>query len=200
MVESASGFSRLTLQRYRGTNRCLREELGEGEELRMMVIPAGEFLMGVPEGEPGSRDRERPQQRVTVPEFLMGRFPVIQEQWRVVAGYPRCDREIDPEPSQFKGDNRPVERVSREEAEEFCLRLSVKTGRRYGLPSEARWEYACRAGTKTPFYFGQMLRGGSWNNNPENCRSAIRYFNRPGDRNNDIGLRVMCESPRALCS
>ena len=113
--------------------------------------------MGAPEDEPESGDDERPQHRVAVPQFLMGRYPVTQAQWRVVADYKKSERDLDPNPSRFKGDNRPVEWVSWEEAQEFCLRLSEKTGKTYCLPSEAQWEYACRAGTTTPFHFGEML-------------------------------------------
>jgi formylglycine-generating enzyme required for sulfatase activity len=87
----------------------------------------------------------------------MGRYPVTQSQWRSVAGYKQEERELKPDPSKFKGDNRPVEQVSWDEAVEFCRRLSVKSGREYRLPSEAEWEYACRAGTTTPFHFGETL-------------------------------------------
>jgi formylglycine-generating enzyme required for sulfatase activity len=94
---------------------------------------------------------------VSVPEFCLGRYPVTQAQWRVVAGYEQIEQKLDPDPSRFKGDNRPVEQVSWDDAQEFCRRLSVKSGREYRLPSEAEWEYACRAGTTTPFFFGETL-------------------------------------------
>ncbi len=70
-----------------------------------------------------------------------------------------CSREkgLAPDPSRFKGDNRPVDQVSWADAQEFCKRLSVKTGKDYCLPSEAEWEYACRAGTTTPFHFGETI-------------------------------------------
>ena len=71
--------------------------------------------------------------------------------------YQQIEQELNPEPSMFKGDNRPVEQVSWNDATEFCKRLSAKTGREYKLPSEAQWEYACRAGTKTPFHFGEII-------------------------------------------
>ncbi|MGH2414455.1 MAG: formylglycine-generating enzyme family protein, partial [Microcystaceae cyanobacterium] len=74
-----------------------------------------------------------------------------------VAALPRVNRNINLEPSHFKGDDCPVERVSWDDAVEFCARLSKKTGREYRLPSEAEWEYACRAGTTTPFYFGETI-------------------------------------------
>ena len=147
----------LRLRRYTRTNQGFHEELGDGVRLTMMRIPAGTFVMGAPETEEESRDNERPQHEVSVPEFCLGRYPVTQAQWRSVAGYEQIERELNPDPSSFKGDDRPVEQVSWDDAQEFCRRLSVKSGREYRLPSEAEWEYACRAGTTTPFFFGETL-------------------------------------------
>jgi formylglycine-generating enzyme required for sulfatase activity len=87
----------------------------------------------------------------------MGKYPVTQAQWRVVADLPKVERDLAPDPAKFKGDTRPVEQVSWDDAVEFCQRLSKQTGREYRLPSEAEWEYACRAGTKTPFHFGPTI-------------------------------------------
>jgi formylglycine-generating enzyme required for sulfatase activity len=78
----------------------------------------------------------------------MGKYPVTQAQWQAV---------MDNNPSHFKGENHPVENVLWKNAVEFCQRLSDKTGKTYRLPSEAEWEYACRAGTTTPFYFGETI-------------------------------------------
>jgi formylglycine-generating enzyme required for sulfatase activity len=91
--------------------------------------------------------------------FFMGKYPVTQAQWRAVAAYEPVNKslELKPDPSKFKGDNRPVEQVTWEDAQEFCQRLSAKTSRLYRLPSEAEWEYACRAGTTTPFHFGETI-------------------------------------------
>ncbi len=86
------------------------------------------------------------------------KYEVTQAQWRVVAStFPKVNRDLNPDPSHFKGDNLPVEQVSWDDAVEFCLRLSQKTERKYRLPSEAEWEYACRAGTNTPFAFGETI-------------------------------------------
>ncbi|NJN61304.1 MAG: formylglycine-generating enzyme family protein [Coleofasciculaceae cyanobacterium RL_1_1] len=123
----------------------------------MMSIPGGTFQMGSPEDELDRYGDESPQHEVTVQPFFMGRYAVTQAQWRVVAGYPQIDREFDPDPASFKGDNRPVEQVDWDDAQEFCQRLSAKTGKRYRLASEAEWEYACRAGTVTPFHFGETI-------------------------------------------
>ncbi|MGF1480619.1 MAG: formylglycine-generating enzyme family protein [Cyanophyceae cyanobacterium] len=156
-MTNAPASSGLMLHRYRRRNKCLHEQLAEGVTLTLMLIPAGEFLMGAPESEPESSGSERSQHRVKLESFLLGRYPVTQAQWRVVAGYPLVERELERNPSTFKGENRPVEQVSWEDAKEFCRRLSAKTGRSYRLPSEAEWEYACRAETETPFHYGEMI-------------------------------------------
>ena len=122
---------------------------------KMVAIPGGEFLMGSPPGK-GSAF-VYPQHPVTVPSFLRGKYPVTQAQWQAVVSLPKIDRDLKPEPSSFKGKNRPVENVSWYDAVEFCQRFSIATGRDYRLPSEAEWEYACRAGTTTPFHFGETI-------------------------------------------
>ncbi len=147
----------LTLHRYKRTNKSYTEDLGDGVKLTLMLIPQGVFVMGAPEEEPESSKAERPQHTVRVSQFLMGRYAVTQAQWRVVAGYELINKELKPNPSRFKGDNRPVENVSWEDAKEFCQRLSAKTGKDYRLPSEAQWEYACRAGTTSPFHYGETI-------------------------------------------
>jgi formylglycine-generating enzyme required for sulfatase activity len=145
-----------------------RQALPQGQTLELVEIPAGEFMMGSPEEEEG-RDvypRAFPdteglnveqQHRVSLPGFYLGQHPVTQAQWRAVASLPAINYELSPDPAQFKGDHRPVEMVLWYEAVEFCDRLSQHTGRSYRLPSEAEWEYACRAGTPTPFYLGDTL-------------------------------------------
>ncbi|NJM22377.1 MAG: formylglycine-generating enzyme family protein [Richelia sp. SM1_7_0] len=145
------------IERYRRTGLHFVESLGSGVELEMVLIKGGTFTMGAPEDEEGSSDDERPQHQVTVPTFFMGKYQVTQAQWKAAANLPQVERELQPEPSNFKGDNRPVEQVSWYDAVEFCARLSNHTGRKYSLPSEAEWEYACRAGTTTPFHFGETI-------------------------------------------
>jgi formylglycine-generating enzyme required for sulfatase activity len=217
----------------------------------------------------------------------MGKYPVTQAQWRAVAGLPKVKRDLKSDPSRFKGDRLPVENVSWYDAVEFCARLSKYSEREYRLPSEAEWEYACRAGTMTPFHFGEtittdlanydgtddkdgkwkgsygkgtlgiyrqkttevgifpanafglydmhgnvwewcadswhenyreapnigipnigmawnrniendndnqmrLLRGGSWEDNPVNCRSAPRIWDNPDSGYDNIGFRVVC--------
>jgi formylglycine-generating enzyme required for sulfatase activity len=123
----------------------------------MVRIPAGRFLMGSPPEEAGRNSDEGPQHEVTLEAFWLGETPITQAQWRKVAGWPKVERDLAPDPSRFKGDDRPVERVNWHEAIEFCRRLSAHTGKNYTLPSEAQWEYACRAGTTTPFHFGATI-------------------------------------------
>ncbi|MDE5123036.1 MAG: SUMF1/EgtB/PvdO family nonheme iron enzyme [Trichodesmium sp. St19_bin1] len=142
------------------------EDLGNGIKLQMVYIPGGTFTMGSPESEEGRYDDEGPQHDVTVPPFFMGKYPVTQGQWKELASRTDLKVKLDLklEPSYFKEPyqdidrwHRPVERVSWYEAVEFCERLSKLTQRNYRLPSEAEWEYACRAGTTTPFYFGKTI-------------------------------------------
>jgi formylglycine-generating enzyme required for sulfatase activity len=134
-----------------------KEALAEGVAIIMVQIPEGEFLMGSPPDEEGHFGNEGPQHRVRLQRFFLGQTPVTQAQWQVVAGWPKHERELTPDPSRFKGTNRPVEAVSWLDAIEFCKRLSRRSGMEYTLPSEAQWEYACRAGTTTPFHFGESI-------------------------------------------
>jgi len=143
--------------RKRSQAQFFAENLGGGVILEMVAIPGGTFLMGSPETEKGRYDDETPQHTVRVAPFFMAKYPVTQAQWRAVAAFPKINIDLEPDPSDFKGANRPVENVSWHEAVEFCARLAKKTGKTYRLPSEAEWEYACRAGTTTPFHFGETI-------------------------------------------
>lgn len=263
------------IQRQARQARLRRENLGNGVTLDIVLIPGGTFLMGSPEDELDRRESEGPQHQVSLEPFFMGRYPITQAQWRAVTSLPQVERKLDPDPSYFKGDNRPVERVSWHEAMEFCDRLSKKLGQPYTLPSEAQWEYACRAGTSTTFHFGETIttdlanyngnytyglgpkgtyrreltevdsfppnafglydmhgnvwewcldqyhenyrgaptdgsawmagsyssrpirRGGSWFDDPRNCRCASRYTNNPTFRLDLNGFRVVSVPPRA---
>ena len=247
-------------KREKGQAQSFTENLGKGINflvkgfnLEMIAIPGGKFMMGSPEGE--GRDNEKPQHEVTVQPFFIGKYPVTQAQYQQVMGK---------NPSKFKGDDqRPVEQVSWDEAEEFCQRLSKQIGKEYRLPTEAEWEYACRAGTTTKYYFGdditgklanygrnigettavgkyspnafglydmhglvwewsqddwhgnyegapndgsvwllgksskKVVRGGSWDTIPNDCRSAFRHYLTRDDRFDVIGLRIVCVAPRS---
>ena len=119
-----------------------------GITLNLVRIPGGDFMMGAPESEEDGWSSQRPVHRVAVPEFWMGQYAVTQAQW---------DALMDNNPSRFKGPKRPVDTMSWHDAIAFCQRLSDRTGKDYRLPSEAEWEYACRAGTTTQFHFGSVL-------------------------------------------
>ncbi|MFN7469210.1 MAG: formylglycine-generating enzyme family protein [Pseudanabaena sp.] len=249
------------------------EQIAEDITLEMVYVPSGDFVMGASKKEERSYDNERPQHSVAIPAFLMGKYPITQEQYEAVMG-------TNPSYFKHKPDSPlcPVENVSWEDAQEFCKKLSKLTGREYKLPSEAQWEYACRAGTTTPFHFGETistkvanyngnntygigekgeyrkkttpvgyfkvanefglydmhgnvwewceddwhgnykgsptddtvwidakskennntfhpLRGGSWNFNPEECRSASRNGYSLGQRTYDFGFRVISFAP-----
>jgi formylglycine-generating enzyme required for sulfatase activity len=236
------------------------ENLGNGISLEMIYIPGGIFTMGAPANEKGSSEDEYPQHRVQISSFWMSKYPITQAQWQAI---------MDNNPSAFQGNNRPVEQVSWHDASQFCQRLTEKTGHQYQLPSEAQWEYACRAGTTTPFHFGhtiitdlanydgndsyaseakgkyreqtidvgqfhpnafglydmhgnvgewcadlwhdnyshaptdgrvwekggekalRLLRGGSWNDIPDDCRAAYRSWYASNSQNDLVGFRVI---------
>ena len=229
--------------------------------MKFVLVPAGSFWMGTKFG-PKVADNELPQHRVTISKsFYLGKYEVTQGQWEAVMGS---------NPSEFKGGNRPVEKVSWEDIRRFVRRLNAKEGvRAYRLPTEAEWEYACRAGTTTPFHFGntisadtqanydgnhpygngskgryrktttpvgsfpanrfglhdmhgnvrewvqdvykdtaydshaakdpiyegsgsrRVFRGGSWNFSAGGLRCADRYYSSPGDRDYDLGFRLL---------
>ena len=148
---------KLKITRSPGRNPCFDETLGEGMALRMMQIPGGTFMMGSPEDELDNYASEQPQHEVSVATFFMGKYPITQAQWRFVAALASLEIELNPDPPNFKGDDRPVEQVSWHEAVEFCQRLSRYSQKQYQLPTEGQWEYACRAGTTTPFHFGETI-------------------------------------------
>ncbi|OCR01274.1 hypothetical protein BCD67_25775 [Oscillatoriales cyanobacterium USR001] len=124
------------------------EDLGSGAILEMILVPGGRFDMGSPNTEVGCDRDEWPQHNVNISPFFMSKYKVTQSQWEAVMGN---------NPSNFKGAQRPIENISWNDAVAFCQKLTQKTGKHYRLSSEAEWEYACRAGTKTPFYFGETI-------------------------------------------
>jgi eukaryotic-like serine/threonine-protein kinase len=132
-----------------GSAQRYTEALGNGVNLKMVKIPGGKFMMGSPDSEKDRKADESPQHQVTVSEFYLGQTLVTQSQYQAIMGN---------NPSYFKGNDKlPVEQVSWLDAVAFCEKLSQKTNRIYRLPSEAEWEYACRAGTNTPYAFGETI-------------------------------------------
>lgn len=267
--------TRINISYREGRAKYFGEDLGNGVKLEMVVASGGSFLMGSPKTEIDRSPAEGPQHQVIVAEFSLSKYAVTQAQWAAVAKLPKVSRDLAPDPSHFKGGNLPVERVSWEEAIEFCDRLSHFTGQNYRLPTEAEWEYACRVGTVTPFHFGEtittdlanyqgtkafangpkgvyrqettpvdrfgfanafgltdmhgnvwewcvdhwhdnyegapvdgsawisdlgsslrVIRGGSWSDPLENCRSASRRALASDHRRPNVGFRIACSPPQ----
>ena len=132
-----------------GVDRDIALDLGNGVSMKLVLIPAGIFVMGCDQEEEGHRDDEGPPHEVTISRpFYMSRYEVTQQQYESVTGK---------NPSSFRLSTGPVEQVSWEDSVDFCRKMSQKTGRKVRLPTEAEWEYACRAGTKTPFHTGATI-------------------------------------------
>lgn len=133
------------------------QDLGGGETLDMISIPANRFLMGAAAGELKCGEYECLQHPVKTKAFFLGKTPVTQAQWQAATRLPKVGRDLDPNPSYIVAGNHPVECVSWLDSQEFCARLSAHSGLNYDLPSEAEWEGACRAGTTTPFHCGATI-------------------------------------------
>lgn len=146
---------------------------GDDASIDLVALDGGIFEMGASNAEALAARRElqyaaaatalrwiqeeQPRRSVTVSSFRIGVTPVTQLQWAAVASLPKARIDLEPNPSAFAGEDSPVEQVSWYDATEFCERLSAATGRTVRLPSEAEWEYACRAGAGSPFAFGETL-------------------------------------------
>ncbi len=144
-------------ERKQGSASFFVEPFADVFGIQMILLPAGTFLIGSPASEQGRQAREGSQHAISITQLSMARYPITQAQWHFVADIPRVNLDLNLNPSRFTSDTHPVEQVSWFEAVEFCDRLSLHTGRPYRLPTEAEWEYACRAGTTTPFHFGQTI-------------------------------------------
>jgi formylglycine-generating enzyme required for sulfatase activity len=145
--------------RYLGKSYYLTQALGKGVTLEMVYIPEGKFLMGSLESEGKRYSNERPQHLVEVKPFFISKYPITQAQWKEIASLPEARSKLKLRPSPQGGKSHPVTQISWFDAVELCERLSQsqKIGYKYRLPTEAEWEYACRAGTKTPFHFGEVI-------------------------------------------
>ncbi len=128
-----------------GPDRELTLDLGNGVKLELVLVPAGKFMMGSPEKE-AKRDSDETRHEVTIRQpFYMGKYLVTQEQFEKVMGANH---------SKFKGAKNPVNNVAWDDAQDFCRKLSTTSGKTAQLPTEAQWEYACRAGSTTVYCFG----------------------------------------------
>ena len=158
-------FETLKVDRYGELTKTIRgkvlasaEDLGSGTSLEMIQIPAGTFMMGAARAEGDASAEGEPQRKVTIPSFWMGKYTITQSQWRqFLALKERTVLEsCQPLPLGERA-NQPINGISWPEAVDFCHWLSQLSGRDYRLPSPAQWEYACRANTTTPFYFGETI-------------------------------------------
>ena len=145
--ESAASVSKEAISKAKSPPKELTVDLGKGIKLELVLIPAGEFLMGSPDSDKDVDADEHLQHRVRITKpFYLGKYLVTQEQWEAVMG---------DNPSHFKGPKNPEEMVSWEDCQQFLKRLNDKVGGgKFQLPSEAQWEYACRAGSETRYCFG----------------------------------------------
>ncbi|MDV3351280.1 SUMF1/EgtB/PvdO family nonheme iron enzyme [Leptothoe sp. LEGE 181152] len=145
------------IENHESQTEYYRETLDNGGvTLDLIKISGDIFKMGCPIGEAGG-NTEMPQHKVQINEFWIGKYPVTQEQWQYIASMPKVSKDLEPKPSAFEGKTHPVECVSWYDAKEFCQRLTQATGISYRLPTEAEWEYACRAKRTSPFYFGPTI-------------------------------------------
>jgi eukaryotic-like serine/threonine-protein kinase len=164
------------------------EQLGNEITLELVYIPAGSFLMGSPPGHRFNWSDGRPhwscgypQHLVNLPTFHMSKYPITQSQYQAIVGN---------NPSGFPGDNRPVEFLTWFDAENFCMKLTRMTGRKYSLPSESQWEYACRSNTTQTYNFGDTITS-----DLVNYRSFHPFAPKPEghqginrDRTTDVGI------------
>jgi formylglycine-generating enzyme required for sulfatase activity len=163
--------------------KIIKYSLPQNVILEMVEIPAGSFLMGSSDREPEKRENETPQHEVNLQTFYLGKFPITQAQWlAVMKSLPNISE-------GFHGEKLPIVNVWLEKAIEFCTRLADLTGEKFRLPTEAEWEYACRAGTTTAFSFGETLTTDLANFNGEQpfgqtpkgefrkCLTSVRFFN-----------------------
>lgn len=147
--------------------------LEKAEPIEMVWIPQGSFQMGSTSDEWGHNEDESPRHSVNIKSFNMSRFSITQSQWKSVVKLPAVNRNLPLEPSTFSGGDLPIETISWEEAVEFCHRLSQEWGGVFRLPTEAEWEYACRAQTQTPFYFGETITADLANYNSVNQKYGL---------------------------
>ncbi|MEL6262687.1 MAG: SUMF1/EgtB/PvdO family nonheme iron enzyme [Cyanobacteria bacterium J06626_6] len=179
---------------HRHEAKIFTEDLGKGIAMEMVRIPGGTFRMGAARGEKEANDNEYPQREKRVFEFWMGKYTVTQSQWKAVMGPKVIAPQAAPySTTQIKKPLQPIENIFWTDAVKFCQRLSQQTGRTYQLPSSSQWEYACRAGTTTPFSFGETLTPDLANYN-----GNYSYGRGPKGRYRERTTEVGCFPPNAF--
>lgn len=154
--------------RQRGHARQAVIHLATGVFLAMVYIPGGTFVMGSSVGQ--GYDDERPRHPVTIAPFAMSKTLITQAQWQsIMSTLPPC---------RFVGSTHPLENVNWHEALSFCTALSARMGQPITLPSEAQWEYACRAQTETPFHTGETITS-----DLANYKGEFTFYHEPTGKN-----------------
>ena len=168
----------------------VKEDLGQGVSLEMVLIPAGKFVMGSPENEKGRYDNETQHEVTLTKSYYMGKYAVTQEQWEAVMGNNPSDtpveqllpRNVTLWDALFcgiriynEGANLPLTHESWEDCQEFIKKLNAKTDGGYRLPTESEWEYACRAGTTTAYSFGKSITKSEAKINGDNIKAVWSY-------------------------
>jgi len=150
----------------KGLQKEILENLGKGIKLEMVLIPAGKFMMGSPSSKVDRVDNETQNEVTLTKPYYMGKYEVTQEQWFEIMGE---------NPSNDKGQKLPVTNVSWEDCQDFIKKINAKTNGGYRLPTEAEWEYACRAGTSTAYSFGDSLTKSDANIDGSNIKAVGNY-------------------------
>jgi formylglycine-generating enzyme required for sulfatase activity len=155
-----------------------QEEITNSVGMRLRLIPAGRFMMGAVPGDDEASDKEKPRHSVEISKaFYIGVYEVTQAEWEAVMGKTQRDMAGDL-PLWGEGPRHPVKWVNWDDAVAFCRKLSQKEGATYRLPTEAEWEYACRAGSTTNYYWGDSIDGDyAW------------YNDNSGGQTNEVGRK-----------
>ena len=156
--------AQIELAKSLGKSMEAKIDLGKGVKLEMMLIPAGKFMMGSPASEVGRRENETQHEVTLTKPFYMGKYEVTQEQWQSVMGN---------NPNSVKGARLPVTNVSWNDCQDYIKKLNAKTNSGYRLPTEAEWEYACRAGTTTAYSYGDNITKSDANYGPGGKSVAV---------------------------